>query len=51
MRHLTRWKRVAVVTDVAWIVQLVRMFGFVLPGAVKAFPTADAAEGRAWIAE
>ena len=51
MRHLTRWKRVAVVTDVTWIVQLVRMFGFVLPGATKVFPIADAAEARAWLAE
>ena len=51
VRHLTRWKRVAVVTDVTWIAQLVRMFGFLLPAATKVFPVAEAAGARAWLAE
>ena len=51
VRHLTRWKRVAVVTDVTWIAQFVRMFGFLLPAATKVFPVADAIAARAWLAE
>ena len=48
-QHWTRWKRIAVVTDVAWIRQLVVMFGFLLPGAVRVFGLAEAAEARAWL--
>ena len=50
MEHLTRWERVAVVTDVEWIKQTMRFFSFLMPGAMKAFPFAEAAQARAWIA-
>ena len=51
VRHLTRWKRIAVVTDVPLIKQIVRIFGFLLPAATKVFPVAEAAEARAWLIE
>lgn len=50
IEHLTRWERVAVVTDVEWIKQTMRFFCFLMPGAMKAFPLAEAAQARAWIA-
>ncbi len=50
MEHLTRWERVAVVTDVEWIKQTMRFFSFLMPGTMKAFPLAEAAQARAWIA-
>ncbi len=49
MEHLTRWERVAVVTDVEWIKQTMRFFSFMMPGATKSFPTSEAAQARAWI--
>jgi hypothetical protein len=49
MEHLTRWERVAVVTDVEWIKQTMRFFSFLIPGATKSFPTSEAAQARAWI--
>ena len=49
MRHLTRWKRIAVVTDVPWITHAVHMFGFLMPAATRVFPLAEAEEARAWI--
>jgi stage II sporulation SpoAA-like protein len=49
MEHLTRWERVAVVTDVEWIKQTMRFFSFLMPGATKSFPTSQAAQARAWI--
>ena len=49
MEHLTRWERVAVVTDVEWIKQTMRFFSFLMPGATKSFPTSEAAQARAWI--
>ena len=47
--HLTRWERVAVVTDVEWIKQTMRFFRFLMPGAMKTFPSSEAAQARAWI--
>ena len=42
MEHLTRWERVAVVTDVEWIKQTIRFFRFLMPGTMKLFPTSEA---------
>jgi len=49
MEHLTRWERVAVVTDVEWIKQTMRLFGFLMPGVVKLFSTSESEQARAWI--
>ena len=49
MEHLTRWERVAVVTDVDWIKQTMRLFSFLMPGTMKFFSTSAAAQARAWI--
>jgi hypothetical protein len=49
MEHLTRWERVAVVTDVEWIKQTMRFFSFLMPGAMKSFQASEAALARAWI--
>jgi hypothetical protein len=49
MEHLARWERVAVVTDVEWIKQTMRFFSFIMPGAMKSFPTSETAQARAWI--
>ena len=49
IEHLTRWERVAVVTDVEWIRQTMRFFSFLMPGAMKLFPTLQAAQACEWI--
>lgn len=49
VEHLRRWERVAVVTDVEWIKRSVQMFGFLMPGRVKVFPSTAGAEARTWI--
>ncbi len=49
VEHLTRWERAAVVTDVEWIKQAMRLFSFLMPGAMKSFPTSEAEQARAWI--
>jgi hypothetical protein len=49
VEHWLRWERIAVVTDVEWIGQTMRVFGFLMPGVVRVFPTAEAAEARDWI--
>ena len=49
IEHLRRWDRMAVVTDVDWMKHSIRMFGFLLPGRLKIYPLAEAAQARAWI--
>ncbi len=50
MEHLSRWERIAVVTDVEWIRLAVHAFGFLMPGKVRIFPVKEATGARAWIA-
>ncbi|MGA2083324.1 MAG: STAS/SEC14 domain-containing protein [Holophaga sp.] len=51
VEHLKRWERVVVVTDVEWLKNTMRLFSFLMPGAMKAFPVAESARARAWIME
>ncbi len=50
MEHLSRWERIAVVTDVEWIRLAVHAFGFLMPGKVRIFPLKEAISARTWIA-
>jgi hypothetical protein len=49
MEHLTRWERVAVVTDVEWVERATQLFGVILPARVRLFRTREAAAARNWI--
>ena len=49
VEHLTRWERVAVVTDLEWVKLATRAFGFLLPGRTQVYALAEAAAARAWI--
>jgi hypothetical protein len=49
--HLRKWKRVALVTDVDWMTNLVKLFGWMSPGEVKHFPLADRDAAMTWAAE
>jgi SpoIIAA-like len=49
MESITRWERVAVVTDIGWIKHAVQLFGFLMPGVTKLFSPTEAAEARAWV--
>ena len=50
MRHLTRWEKIAVVTDVEWMAHTVKAFGFLMPGEVQVFSNAELAAAKAWVA-
>lgn len=51
LSHFLRWERFAVVTDVEWMRHSVKLFGFLMPGELRVFPLADAAQAREWITE
>lgn len=48
--HVTRWEKIAVVTDKDWVRHSVDIFGYLIPGEVKAFTTAEEPAARQWIA-
>lgn len=51
MKHLTSFERVAVVSDVDWIGNMIKAFGFALPGEVRVFDDDDLEDARQWISE
>jgi len=49
--HLTAFEKIAVVSDVDWIVDAVKMFKFVIPCPVKIYRNEAFPEAKAWISE
>jgi hypothetical protein len=49
--QLQPWERVALVTDVSWLRHTVKALRFLIPAEIRVYPTPQADEGRAWIAE
>ena len=50
MEHVTRWEKIAVVTDKEWLRHSVSIFGYLIPGEIRAFPAAREADARAGVA-
>jgi hypothetical protein len=50
LSHFNAWDRIAVVTDVPWVANAARMFGFLMPCLTKIFSNKDQAEAEKWIA-
>ena len=51
IESLSRWERIAIVTDVEWIRLAIAMFRFLVSGEIRIFSTGQAAEARRWIVE
>jgi hypothetical protein len=49
MQHLTKWERIAVVSDHEWIRHAVNVLGYLIPGEVKAFALDARTEATAWV--
>jgi hypothetical protein len=47
--HYTQWERVAVVSDKEWLRHSVDIFGYLIPGEIKAFTLAEEAAARTWV--
>lgn len=48
--HYTRWEKVGVVTNRDWLRHSVDIFGYLIPGEIKAFTTEEESDARKWIA-
>ena len=47
--HLSRWEKMALVTDVPWIRHAVGAFRFLMPGRLRIFDRSQAEQARSWI--
>lgn len=50
IEHINAWEKIAVVTDVAWIVNGTYMFKFIIPCTIRVFSVKDRAAAETWIA-
>ena len=48
--HLRSWKRIALVTDIAWMKHATDLFGWMTPGETRTFSLDQQAEALAWVA-
>lgn len=50
LRDRSRWRRVALVTEVGWLVGAAKVLGFMAPGELRIFAPGEAGAARAWLA-
>jgi SpoIIAA-like len=50
IEHLRAWKRIALVTDIAWMRDLTGLFGWMTPGETRTFSLAQRDEAIEWAA-
>jgi SpoIIAA-like len=51
IEHLRAWKRIALVTDIAWMSHLTDLFGWMTPGETKTFLLNEKDRAIQWAAE
>ena len=49
LEHWLRWERIAIVTDVDWIRNMMWAFGFMMPGEVRLFSMSEKDAAKKWL--
>jgi hypothetical protein len=49
--HLRAWKRIALVTDIAWMTHATDLFGWMTPGETRTFPLDQRDQAIQWLAD
>jgi hypothetical protein len=49
IEHLRAWERFALVSDAGWIADVAKLFGWLVPGEVRSFPTGELDAATAWV--
>jgi SpoIIAA-like len=49
--HLRAWKRIALVTDIAWMSHATDLFGWMTPGETKTFALDERDQALQWLTE
>lgn len=47
--HLKAWEKIAVVTDIEWVIGAIRVFRFAIPGQFKLFSNNQLDEATRWV--
>jgi len=50
VHHRGQFERSAVVTDIGWMAQAMKLFAWMIPGEVRIFPLADEEAAKTWVA-
>jgi hypothetical protein len=50
VEHFRAWKRIALVTDIEWMIHMTTLFGWMTPGEVRTFSLAQRDEAVTWAA-
>lgn len=48
VEHFTHWKKIALVTDVEWMIHPAQLFGWMTPGEFKRLPLDERDAAVAW---
>jgi hypothetical protein len=49
VQDVSRWERVALVTDIEWIRNGMKLFAFLVPGEIQSFPLSETNKAREWV--
>jgi SpoIIAA-like len=50
VRHLSSWERTAIVSDEEWLKHLMGLFGWMMPGEMRAFGLEELEAAKSWLA-
>ena len=48
---LGQWNKIAVVSDINWIINSVKLFAFMMPGSIKTYTNAQLEDAKKWLLE
>lgn len=51
LKHLNRWEKLALVSDVEWIRWSLRVFGMAIPGHVRVFHNNELNDAKRWVSQ
>ena len=51
VEHWSKWKRMAVVTDVDWLRRAMQLFGWMTPGEQRLFALSELDQAKEWVAQ
>jgi len=50
-QHMRGFERIAVVTDLKWVINGISMFRFVFPGKIKVFKNTELEDAKEWVSQ
>lgn len=51
IKYITKFEKIAVVSNVDWIINAIKVFKFVIPSSVRTYRNEELSEAKTWISE